>query len=60
MEDTYELLVTIDYTNAPTRGLRRTTDALRAVLERTRGDITNAVLLTRFDRALTQTGDPAG
>jgi translin len=52
MEDVYELLVTIDYPDAVTGGLRRTTDALRAVLERTRGDITNAVVLGRFDAAL--------
>jgi translin len=52
MEDVYELLVTVDYPDAVTGGLRRTTDALRAVLERTRGDITNAVVLGRFDAAL--------
>jgi translin len=58
MEDVYELLVTIDYPDALTGGLRRTTDALRAVLERTRGDITNAIVLARFDGALTsRTGD---
>jgi translin len=58
MEDVYELLVTIDYPDALTGGLRRTTDALRAVLERTRGDITNAIVLSRFDGVLTsRTGE---
>ena len=52
MEDAYDLLVTIDYPDALTGGLRRATDALRAVLERTRGDITNAVVLARFDTAI--------
>jgi translin len=52
MEEAYELLVTIDYPDALTGGLRRATDALRAVLERTRGDITNAVVLSRFDAAI--------
>jgi translin len=52
MEAAYELLVTIDYPDALTGGLRRSTDALRAVLERTRGDITNAVVLGRFDAHL--------
>ena len=52
MEHVYELLVTIDYPDALTGGLRRSTDALRAVLERTRGDITNAVVLARFDDTL--------
>ena len=49
MEAAYELLVTVDYPDALTGGLRRSTDGLRAVLERTRGDITNAVVLGRFD-----------
>ncbi|HSO96437.1 MAG TPA: haloacid dehalogenase [Acidimicrobiia bacterium] len=56
MDDVYDLLVTVDYPDALTGGLRRSTDALRAVLERTRGDITNAIVLTRFDR--TVSGDP--
>lgn len=43
MDDVYSLLVTIDYPDAVTGGLRRTTDALRAVLERTRGDLTTAL-----------------
>ena len=53
MDDVYDLLVTVDYPDALTGGLRRSTDALRAVLERTRGDITNAIVLARFDRAVT-------
>lgn len=52
MDDVYDLLVTVDYPDALTGGLRRSTDALRAVLERTRGDITNAIVLTRFDRTV--------
>ena len=44
MEDTYDMLVTIDYPDAITGGLRRTVDALRAVLERSRGDVTTATL----------------
>lgn len=40
MDDVYSMLVTVDYPDAVTGGLRRTTDALRAVLERTRGDLT--------------------
>ena len=40
MDDVYGLLVTVDYPDAVTGGLRRTTDALRAVIERTRGDLT--------------------
>jgi len=40
MDDVYNLLVTIDYPDAITGGLRRTTDLVRGVTERTRGDLT--------------------
>jgi translin len=43
MDDVYAALVTVDFPDAVTGGLRRTTDALRAVLERTRGDMTAAI-----------------
>jgi translin len=51
MEDVYDALVVIDYPDALTNGLRRTLDALRAVLERSRGDVTTTVLQTRLQRA---------
>ena len=40
MDDIYGILVTMDFPEAMTGGLRRTTDAVRGILERTRGDIT--------------------
>jgi translin len=40
MDDVYDLVVGIEYPDALTGGLRRTTDQLRAVLERTRADVT--------------------
>ena len=40
MDDIYSVLVTVDYPDAVTGGLRRTTDAVRGILERTRGDLT--------------------
>ncbi len=52
MDSIYGVLVTIDYPDAVTGGLRRTTDQLRAVLERTRGDVTLAVRQDRLERAL--------
>lgn len=42
MDDIYSLLVTMDYPDAMTGGLRRTTDVTRGILERTRGDFTAA------------------
>jgi len=50
----YALLVTVDYPDAVTGGLRRTTDALRAVIERTRGDLTNALVAQRLRAAIEQ------
>ena len=52
MDDVYSLLVTVDYPDAITGGLRRTTDALRAVLERTRGDLTTTLRQEQLIAAL--------
>jgi translin len=52
MEDVYEALVGVDYPDAVTGGLRRTADALRAVLERTRSDVTTTMLQVRLQHAL--------
>lgn len=52
MDDVFGELVAIDLPDALTGGLRRTLDALRAVIERTRGDITSAVLQHRLQTAL--------
>ena len=40
MDDIYSVLVTMDFPDAITGGLRRTTDVVRGVLERTRSDLT--------------------
>lgn len=48
MDEVYSLLITVDFPDAMTGGLRRTTDALRGVLERTRGDLTTSLLQTRL------------
>jgi len=52
MDDVYGMLVTVDYPDALTGGLRRSTDALRAVLERTRGDVTTAIVAARLQGAI--------
>jgi len=52
MDDIYSLLVTIDYPDALTGGLRRTTDATRGILERTRGDLTFAIQQQALTAAL--------
>ncbi len=43
MDDIYSILVNIDFPDAITGGLRRTTDMVRGVLERTRSDLTLAI-----------------
>jgi translin len=40
MDDIYAILVTMDYPDAITGGLRRLTDVARGIIERTRGDFT--------------------
>jgi len=52
MDDVYSFLITVDYPDGLTGGLRRTTDALRAVLERTRGDLTVTGAQNRLHVAL--------
>jgi translin len=55
MDEVYYMLVTFDYPDAITSGLRRTTDMVRGVLERTRGDLT----VTIREQELKQTIDAA-
>ncbi len=52
MNEVYSLLVTIDYPDAITGGLRRTTDLVRGVTERTRGDLTISIRQQRLQEAL--------
>ncbi len=52
MDDVYSHLVTMDFPDALTGGLRRSTDVLRGVLERTRGDLTVAVRQEELEAAL--------
>jgi translin len=57
MDDIYSLLVTIDFHDALTGGLRRTTDMVRGVLERTRGDFTIALRQSQLEHKLEALGD---
>lgn len=43
MDEVYSLLITVDFPDSITDGLRRNTDVLRTVLERTRGDLTMGI-----------------
>jgi translin len=52
MDEIYTILVSMDFPDAVTRGLRRSTDMARGILERTRGDLTLALSQRRLDQRL--------
>jgi translin len=52
MDDVYSQLITVDFPDAITGGLRRTTDMLRGVVQRTRGDLTTAIRQEMMRQAL--------
>ena len=67
MDDLYSMLVTIDYPDAITGNLRRTTDIARSLIEKTRGDLSVARVsrdlhdaLDRHARAVMGKGDGDG
>src|SRR5947208_8488293 len=54
MDDIYSALVTFDYPDALTGGLRRTTDSVRGILEKTRGDLTTSLRQDQLREAMGQ------
>jgi translin len=60
MDDIYTQLITVDFPDAITGGLRRNTDMVRGVLERTRGDLTTAVRQEEMKAALRAFGTQVG
>jgi translin len=52
MDDIYSLLITLDYPDALTAGLRRSTDVARSIIEKTRGDLTFALRQDGLERKL--------
>lgn len=54
MDAIYDQLITFDFPDAITGGLRRQTDVVRGVLERTRGDLTTTFQQQRLQSALKQ------
>lgn len=57
MDDIFSILVTMDYADAITNGLRRQTDIARAIIERTRGDITFSLRGEKLERSIAQLSD---
>jgi translin len=67
MDDIYSLLITLDYPDALTGGLRRATDVARGIIEKTRGDLTFALRqdglerkLARLERSIHDADEPDG
>ncbi|MEM9953986.1 MAG: haloacid dehalogenase [Chloroflexota bacterium] len=54
MDDIYGNLITFDFPDALTHGLRRQTDIVRGVLERTRGDLTSSLKQQQLQDAIAQ------
>jgi translin len=54
MDEIYSVLVTIDYPDAITNGLRRQTDIARSIIEKTRGDITFSLRGEHLEQAIEQ------
>jgi translin len=54
MDEVYYAMVSFDYPPAISGGLKRTADVTRSLIERTRGDITNAIRQQRLENALAE------
>ena len=57
MDEIYSVLVTVDFPEGVTGGLRRNTDQMRGVLERTRGDLTMAIRQHRLEQQMAEWQD---
>jgi translin len=54
MDDIFAILVTMDYPDAITSGLRRQTDVIRSIIERTRGDVTFSLRGEKLEQSLSR------
>jgi translin len=54
MDEIYSVLVTMDYPDAITNGLRRQTDLARGIIEKTRGDVTFSLRGEHLTQAIRQ------
>lgn len=60
MDDIYAILVTMDYPDAITGGLRRLTDIVRGVTERTRGDMAISLRQQQLEESLERVENQLG
>lgn len=52
MDEIFYLLISMDYPDAMTGGLRRTADVARSIMERTRGDLSTTIIQYKLKSAL--------
>lgn len=57
MEEIYNCLMMFDYPDSMTHGLRRKTDVTRSIIEKTRGDLTNAIRQQKLEKAMREFED---
>ena len=60
MDEIYSILLTVDFPEGVTGGLRHSTDQMRGVLERTRGDLTMALRQSKLELRLAQWEEQRG
>ena len=60
MDDVVDLLASLDYPDGMTGGLRRTTDVARSLTERSRADLTSALIADRIRHDLAAFGGRPG
>ena len=60
MDEVFGVLTALDFPDAITNNLRRTTDNARGIIERTRGDLTSAALGAQLSAQLRQVADLLG
>jgi translin len=60
MDEIYSALVTMDYPDAITNGLRRQTDVARSIIERTRGDVTFSLRGEHLEQSISKLVEQLG
>jgi translin len=60
MDEIHQTLMSFDYPQAVTKGLRTRTDQARGAVERTRGDLTNALRQSRLEKRMRQLEEALG
>lgn len=60
MDEMYQTIMSFDYPNSVTSGLRGRSDAARGLVERTRGDLTNALRQARLEEQMAELTEKLG